>query len=97
MNRVEKQFEDKAIIRGGLMLFSKENALLFINACENNDIQVFGIDAFYLSENIIQPSLENSIDFSSSGYVQKENTYSESINFLKEKNEKLFFEIICMD
>ena len=98
MNRVEKQFEDKATIRGGIMLFSKENALSFIKACENTGIQILGIDAFYLSENNIQPSLGNSVDFSSLGYMQKEkSTYSEAIHFLKDKNEKIFFEIVCMD
>jgi hypothetical protein len=98
MNRIEKLFEDKAIIRGGIMLFSKDNALLFIKACENSKIQILGVDAFYLSEDNTQPSVENSVDFSSSEYLRKaENIYSEAINFLTEKNEMLFFEIVCMD
>jgi hypothetical protein len=98
MNIVEKLFEDKAIFRSGIMFLTKENALLFVEACEKNIVQILGIDAFYLSENIIQPSMENSVDFSSSEYVQKsENIYSEALNFLTEKSEKLFFEIVCMD
>jgi hypothetical protein len=98
MKKIENLFEDKAIIRGGIMLYSKENALLFIEACKNNGIQILGIDAFYLSEENIQPSLENSVDFSSSGYMKKEESiYSEAIIFFKDKNEKLFFEIVCMD
>ena len=98
MNKVEKLFEDKAIIRGGIMFFSKNNALLFIKACKNSNIQILGIDAFYLSENNTQPSLENSVDFSSSEYIIKAgNIYSMAINFLKGKDEKLFFEIVCIE
>lgn len=98
MNRIKNLFKDKAIIRGGIMLFSKEDALLFVKACENNEIQILGMDAFYMTENYMQPSLDNSIDFSSSGYIPKEkNIYLEAVNFLKEKNEELFFEIVYMD
>ena len=98
MNRIEKLLEDKAINRSGILLFSKENALLFIEACKESKIQILGIDAFYLWGEYIQPSLENSIDFSSSEYMQKEkNIYSEAINFLKEKSENLFFVIVCTD
>jgi len=98
MNGIEKLFKDKAIIRYGIMLFTKNNALSFIEECEKNGILILGIDAFYLFEERIQPSLENSIDFFSSEYIQKtENIYSDAVNFLKDKEEKLFFEIVCKD
>ena len=97
MNRIEKLFKDKAIFKGGIVLFNKENALSFIIECEKNGNAILGIDAFYLLEETIQPSLENSIDFSSPEYQQEvENIYSEAINFLQSKTEKMFFEIVCV-
>ncbi len=96
MNEVEKKFKSKAIIRGGVSLFSKENALSFVVACQKNNIEILGIDGFVLTECTTQPSMENSIDFSSRRYSQKlESVYSEAIHFLNEKDDSLFFEIVC--
>ncbi|WP_078126082.1 hypothetical protein [Leptospira alexanderi] len=98
MNEIEKQFKSKAIIKGEIMLFSIKNALSFVEECRKNKISILGIDAFFLFDEKIQPSQENSIDFSSSYYVQKtDSIYSDAINFLKHKNDQLFFEIICSD
>lgn len=98
MNRVEKQFKEKAIVRGSIMLFTKENALSFVKACKESGIQILGIDAFHLLEENIQPSLDNSVDFSSSEYsLSAEDIYSEAINFLRGKSDNLFFEIVCSD
>jgi hypothetical protein len=98
MNKVEKLFQDKALMRGEMMLFSKENALLFIKTCEKNNITILGIDAFILIGEKIQPSMENSIDFTSNHFKPRFNSaYSEAIDFLKNKNDKLYFEITCQD
>ncbi|MCL2413111.1 MAG: hypothetical protein FWC98_03125 [Bacteroidales bacterium] len=96
MNSVEKLFESKAIMSGGIMLFTKENALLFIEACKEYGVPILGIDAFYLWGNSVQPSMENSVDFSMPDYMLKtENVYSDAVVFFEEKNENLFFEIVC--
>jgi len=96
MNRVEKIFENKAINRSGILLFSKEDALLFIEACKESKIQILGIDAFYLWGDYTQPSLDNSVNFSSPEYTLKtESIYSDAVVFLEGKSENLFFEIVC--
>lgn len=96
MNVVENSFKGKAIIRNNMMLFSKENALDFIQACENHDIKILGIDGFYLTGDKIQPSMENSIDFSSSYYKLKgRNIFVDAKEFLVLKDNSLFFEIVC--
>jgi hypothetical protein len=98
MNEVEKYFKNKAIIRGEILLFSKENAMSFVAACQKNNIEILGIDGFFLIEDKIQPCMENSIDFSSSEYKKESGSiYSESVRFLNEKGENLFFEIVCSD
>ncbi|MBB1287394.1 hypothetical protein HRH25_23665 [Flavisolibacter sp. BT320] len=98
MNEIEKQFKERAIIRGETLLFSKDNALSFVEACKKNGIGILGIDSFFLFDDSIQPSMENSIDFSSLNYVIKsQDIYSEAKNFLSERNETMFFEIICSE
>lgn len=98
MNKVESDFKHRAVIRGGLLLFSKEDAIAFVSACEKNDIQILGIDGFYVADDRTQPSMENSIDYSSSDYRQQlKSVYSFAIRFLEEKDEDLLFEIICSE
>ena len=47
----------------GDSLFSKENAIAFVDECEIYKVNILGIDAFYLYDNNqIQPSLEDSIE-----------------------------------
>jgi hypothetical protein len=96
MNTVQKQFEDRAIVKSEIMLFSKEDALLFVKSCKHNDIQILGIDAFYIIGEKIRPSLVNSIDFTSKYFKMKsDNVHSEAIEFLQSKDFELYFEIVC--
>lgn len=100
MNKVELKFKNKiAIDRGKYFLFLKKDALDFVQECRNEKIRILGIDGFYkIDEETIQPSMENSVDFSSDYYVMKtSNIYSEAIGFLQTKDENLFFEIVCED
>lgn len=98
MNRVEKIFFDRAVERGGLLLFTKMIAIKFVEECKRQNLGILGIDGFYISENKTQPSMENSVDFSSTYYIQKtQNIYSDALRFLQTKDENLFFEIVCGD
>lgn len=100
MNKVELKFKDKiAIDRGKYFLFIKKDALDFVQECKKEGISILGIDSFYkINEETIQPSMENSVDFSSAYYVQKTgDIYSDAIIFLQDKGENLFFEIVCKD
>lgn len=96
MNIVENKFLNKSIGKGGLLLFSKQDTLLFIEECQKENISILGIDGFLLLEEKTQPSIENSIDFSSPKYVSKtKNTFLDAIDFINQRNENIFFEIIC--
>jgi hypothetical protein len=96
MNIIEESFKEKAIIRNNMMLFSKENAMAFIKACEGHNIKILGIDGFYLYNDKIQPSMEDSVDFTSSNYKLKGNDiFTDANEFLISKGTNLFFEIIC--
>lgn len=95
MNIVEKKFESKATKRGGLLLFQKSIAIEFIEECKKSNIGVLGVDAFILSENSTQPSLDNSIDYS---HLQdKIDIYQKVFDFLMSQSDSLYFEIVCND
>ncbi len=101
MNIVEKEFIAKgaAIMQpsGKWFVMSKKNSIEFIEACKKESIIILGIDGFYLREDGIEPSMANSIDFSSSDYKGSKDFYTASINFLQEKGEDLHFEIVCLN
>jgi hypothetical protein len=92
MNKVETAFSDKAIHRGGLLLFKKKDALAFISACQSEHIHVIGVDGFYIGENTTQPSMENSIDLSHNTAGDNFRTASD---FIMGCDENLYFEIVC--
>jgi hypothetical protein len=96
MNIVEIKFQSKASInRGSYFLLSKGIAIDFINECELNKIEILGIDGFYkIDEFTIQPSMEHSIDFSGP-LANKINIYQQAIDFINNRKDELYFEIVC--
>jgi len=94
MNTVELLFKDKAIIRGGLMLFSKNDAVKFVRECQKEKIKILGIDSFKIIGEKIQPSLENSVDFSKTNETAN---YDGAVDFIKSRSEEFYFEITSDD
>jgi ABC-type tungstate transport system permease subunit len=98
MNKINKMFFNKAAIdRGTYLLFTKKNAIDIVNECMKENIIIYGIDGFLkIDENTIQPSMENSIDFSTNpNFMETMNIYEEAVKFLEKKEDNLFFEISC--
>lgn len=93
MDLVEKEFNGKAIVRGGIHLFSWRDALDLIKCCHLCQRKILGIDSFRITEHTIQPVLEHSVDFSIKG--KSEGNWLEAENFIKERvEEELVFEIV---
>ncbi len=89
-------FKEKAIVKGNLLLFSKENAKSFIEACREDNIGILGIDGFYLKGDAIQPSSKDSVDFSSTHHRPKnDNRFEEAIEYVEERGDDQVFEITC--
>lgn len=95
MNKVEILFKDQAVIRGGIFLFSKENAFQFIEECRNRDIAILGVDGFFITDVTTQPSMENSVDFSRGQFYG--NIYDEAVQFIEGRGNNLYFEIVCSE
>ena len=95
MNKVEKLFSNRAILRGGIYLYSKPDAIKFIKECEKENIMLLGIDAFFLTATTTQPSMDNSVDYSMQP-IEK-TIYDLAIEFLEKRDDQLCFEIICAE
>lgn len=93
MNRIVILFKEKFVQRGGVTLLSKTDAVQFIRECSKENIKILGIDGFLMFEDKIQPSLENSIDFTTS-YAKKDNIYEQALNFIDRIDAKYYFEVV---
>jgi hypothetical protein len=93
MNKVEVLFSGRALNRGGVLLFSKKDTLDFIKQCKNCEINILGIDGFFISEVATQPSLEDSIDYSTT--FSNACIYENALKFVEERDDNLYFEIVC--
>jgi hypothetical protein len=95
LNQVEILFSERAIIRGGILIFTKQDTLEFIEQCRKSGIGILGIDAFFITETSTQPSMEHSVDYSSDRADQDCYNYDRALKFVAEKDDHIFFEIVC--
>jgi hypothetical protein len=94
MHKIELLFLNRAMVRpGGMMAFTKSDAIEFVDACKKEEIQILGIDGFFPGEQFIQPSMASSIDLTSAGTTHK-NKYDEAICFLLDQDEAMYFAIV---
>lgn len=97
LNRIEQRYADRFIKFGGVLLLSKDDALQMVMACLAEGVRILGIDGFYVYGDAIQPSLENSADFSSkeqqASYLDP--AFSNPVDFLRTRNDQLMFEVVC--
>lgn len=102
MNKIEQEFVKKGLVEmrqnGEWFVLSKENAKAFVKACKEASILILGVDGFYLMGEKIQPSMENSIDFTSSSYTKaSKDNFAEAVDFLNGRSDSLYFEIVCSE
>jgi hypothetical protein len=57
-------FADRAVRFGSEFYFSKAPAIEFIEACDENDFAVIGIEGFRINETMIQPDMGLIADYS---------------------------------
>jgi hypothetical protein len=56
--------QEKEIIRGGVVLFARQDASQYVLNSGNEKRRILGIDGFFITDKTTQPSLEHSVDFS---------------------------------
>lgn len=92
MNKVTQIFAERALERGGLYLYSRNDAMECILACQVEKVRLLGIDGFILTADTTQPSINDSVDFSSSLF--EGDIYEYALAFLEKRPETLYFEIV---
>lgn len=94
MDDILEKFAQSAVKRAGLVLFSGSNALLVIDEACRRNVEILGIDGIFLFESATQPSMEDSIDFTSAN-ARTTDVYAAARNFVEKHDQlNLFFEIV---
>jgi hypothetical protein len=62
---IEAEFGRKILLRGALSLLQPQDALRLVARCREVGLEIWGLDAFLVSPQHVQPSMEHSIDFTS--------------------------------
>lgn len=76
------------------MLLPKEDAIQFVSECEKRNIRILGVDSFRVFGDKIQPSLEDSIDFSMTNETTE---YRKAQSFIRSRSDGFLFEITHTD
>jgi hypothetical protein len=91
-------FRSRGILYRDTLLLPPSVALEFIVACRENGVEVLGFDAFnLLSEDLIQPIMDDSLDLSAEPHSLKsvDDGYAFAELFLKERlGKNIFFEMV---
>lgn len=88
---ISEELYERAILRGNLIFFHPNEAILVINRCKEHNRIILGIDAFKITENTTQPFSEHSVEFSG----KSGGNWLESKKFIEERETKgLVFEIV---
>ena len=93
MDIVFEKTKHICIRRNNIVLYNGDDALTVIKLCENNNLMVYGIDAFKLYPNgRIQPFMEFSPEYSC---LSAKDSWDASVKFLDEnKNKEFMCEIV---
>lgn len=112
-NEVELMFKEKGFEGGNpnILILAKKHASEFVEECKRKKIPILGIDGFFVGKDIkpiegftitkksVQPSQEDSVDFSWEPYKYKDFTldeiYDKAAEFIKERPDNVYFEIVC--
>jgi len=94
---IPEKFRSKAIQRYGIYLFSAADALGLLEEARRENCILLGIDSFRITEEGIQPDMENSVNYSdaASNDIQIKQVYELANAFIVQREKKGFvFEIV---
>ncbi len=94
LTHIEKEFQPVARIVGGIYLLSDGDALRFVDRCEQDRVDILGVEGFRFLEGRIQPLQEHSFDIErlvSSNHVMTRQFIAQRIG------RGLWFEVVTSD
>lgn len=92
-HEILRSFSDRAIVRGGVWMFSTPDACSVIRAAKEKRVPLLGFDGFFLKGKVTQPSMAESWDYSAENRQTDPAAYDEAIEFIRTR-WGMYFEIV---
>ena len=90
---IEAEFYSVAVTHLKIVMYHPSDAIRVVQRCKELNRRILGLDAFTVNEPYIQPSLEDSVDFSTS--QSKDGFWAEAEEFLRRYlNSAFVFEVV---
>lgn len=94
MSLIDREFGERAIVRGGILMLNAGDAAKAIHRARDLGIRVLGVDGFAVTADITQPMMEHSIDISATA----SGCWDRAIRFLDNyQGSELLFEVVLDD
>ncbi len=85
----------KSKMHGRTPIFSYYDTLEIIADCKKANIQILGLDGFYINDKSTIPLQEYSIDFTSKAFnYEKTSIWEKAKKFVSENPKDIFYEIV---
>ena len=94
-NGIELSFRGRGVVRGGILFLPADDAVALTEAARQAGVRVLGVDAFRLSDDITQPLMQHSVDFSSES--PGADVWTKASDFIRLQPTDLFFEVVLGD
>jgi hypothetical protein len=97
MAKITQEFSHLGIDRGGIKMFRAPEAFKIVELCRERGIEILGIDGFIITEKTTQPTMENSVDYTTKGKIEP-NSWDLARKFLEKLSGKdFYFEIVTSE
>ena len=91
---LETEFESRAIVRGGSLLFRPVDALALISRAADEGVPILGVDGFFVTPMSTEAPLEHIADYSAAAR-NGHGCWADAETFVRERSELgMLFEIV---
>ena len=94
---LEDEFRPRATIRGGILMFTADDAIALIDEAHKRRIRVLGIDTFRLTEKATEPQMDHTLELSNRGFYA-EDDWDQCAEFIRQRAQHDFhYEVVLGD
>jgi len=94
LTKIERRFQDVALIRGAVFLLRPADAVRFVEECRQAGVRISGIEGFLVAGQRIQPLQDHSVDYCQSDA----GNHADSATFLTSRqSDDVWFEVVTDD
>lgn len=97
LSRIERDFADEGLVRGGMLLLESFNALRLIQSARHAGVVILGVEGFIVTEQATRPQMGHILDLSDLD-VSLARSWDVAAQFIETRADRgLHFEVVLDD